>query len=181
VPGPPRQRLLPGAKRGPHTGRNPTDRGKKGTKRHVVTDANGIPLAVKTGPANQRDDTRAVELVQAIPPVPDEHGRVRARPEAAQADRGYGFPWLLVALWLLLGGVPLIAPRGSAHGSGLGKTRYVVERTLAWFASFRRIRHCYERSWHSWQALNELAACVICANRLRKVRQRRPQAAPPGF
>jgi hypothetical protein len=110
-----------------------------------------------------------VPLLQDIPPIPDEHGPVRTKPQAAQADRGYGFPWIIAAV-VALGIVSLLALRGAAHGSGLGKTRYVVGRTLAWFANFRRLRQCYERSWHSWQALHELAACVLCANRLHRVR-----------
>jgi hypothetical protein len=39
-------------KGGAHAGLNSTNRGKKGYKRHIVTDANGIPLMVRTGPAN---------------------------------------------------------------------------------------------------------------------------------
>ena len=39
-----------------HTGPNPTDRAEKGCQRHVITDADGIPLVVKTTPANVRDD-----------------------------------------------------------------------------------------------------------------------------
>jgi hypothetical protein len=31
------------------------------------------------------------------------------------------------------------------HGSSLGRTCYVVERTLSWFGSFRRLTLCYEQ------------------------------------
>jgi hypothetical protein len=41
---------------------------------------------------------------------------------------------------------PLIARRGANHGSGLGKVRWVVERTFAWLHSFRRLRTRCERS-----------------------------------
>src|SRR5512135_1780074 len=64
-----RQRLGTGAQRGAHTGANPTDRGKKGCKRHVVTDASGLPLVVRTGPANQPDAELALEMLDAIPPA----------------------------------------------------------------------------------------------------------------
>jgi len=37
---------------GPRTGANPTDRGKKGTKRSVLTDGKGIPFLVTVDGAN---------------------------------------------------------------------------------------------------------------------------------
>ncbi|MCH8006605.1 MAG: transposase [Planctomycetes bacterium] len=52
-----------------HTGPNPTDRTTKGCKRHVITDTDGIPLVVKTTPANVCDDQPAVELVHGMPPI----------------------------------------------------------------------------------------------------------------
>ncbi len=66
----------------------------------------------------------------------------------------------------------LLAPYGKArkeHGSGLGKTRYVVERTLSWMGNFRRLKLCYERFGSHFQAFHELAACLICANRIEKL------------
>ncbi len=44
---------------------SPTDRGKAGSKRHVLTDANGIPLAVGLTGANQHDSTMLEEMVDA--------------------------------------------------------------------------------------------------------------------
>src|SRR5207244_4408509 len=84
-----RQRLGAGVKRGAHTGPNPTDRGKNGCKRHIVTDANGIPLVVRTGPANQPDAELALEMLDAIPPCGGSKGRPRRRPKAFQGDGAY--------------------------------------------------------------------------------------------
>ena len=42
-------------KRGDKTGKNPTDRGKLGTKRHFVVDGQGIPLGVTLSAANDHD------------------------------------------------------------------------------------------------------------------------------
>jgi transposase len=142
----------------------------------VITDAAGIPLAVQTGPANQREEERVVPLLKAIPPLLDERGRRHERPPLVQGDAGYGFPWTILVVWLL-GIVPLLKPRGKkgepvVHGSGLGKTRYVVERTLAWFGTYRRIKVCYECTGAHFQAFHELAACIICARRLRHARRR---------
>jgi hypothetical protein len=66
-----------------------------------------------------------------------------------------------------LGITPLLKPRGTDDsGSGLGKTRYVVERTLHWFNNFRRLRLYYEKTPEHFQAFHELAAALICAKRL---------------
>ena len=66
----------------------------------------------------------------------------------------------------------LLAPYGKArteHGSGLGKTRYVVERSLSWMGNFRRLKLCYEQFGEHFQAFHELAASLICANRIEKL------------
>jgi len=69
------------------------------------------------------------------------------------------------------GVIPLIPKISSkVHGSGLGKFRYVVERTLAWFGHNRRLKLCYERTGKHLQALHDLAAAFICANRLVSLR-----------
>jgi hypothetical protein len=68
----------------------------------------------------------------------------------------------------MLGIVSFLAPRNSdTHGSGLGVFRYVVERTLACFGQFRRIRVCYERCGEHFQAFHELAASCLVVTRLR--------------
>lgn len=97
-------------------------------------------------------------------------GRLRYRPGAAVGDRGYGFPWTIADV-ARRGIRSLLAARGSPHGSGLGRVRYVIERTMSWIGGFRRVDQCYERTGESWQAFNELACCMICANKLRDLAQ----------
>ena len=171
---------MQGAKRGVHTGRNPTDRGKKGCKRHVLTDADGIPLVVRTGPANQRDDTKSEGLLEVFPVLTDgdEARTVHVQPKELPGDRGYGFCYL-IAVVLLYGIVSKLSPRGKhqPHGSGLGEKRYVVERTMSWWTHFRRINFCYEKKGEHFQGLHELAACIICANKLRAARAQKSTPA----
>ena len=50
---------------GHHTGPNPTDRAKRGCKRHLITDSNGTPLTVKTTAANVPDGALAIELLDS--------------------------------------------------------------------------------------------------------------------
>jgi hypothetical protein len=148
----------------------------------VLTDAEGVPLVVQTGPANQRDDGKLEDLLEAFPVLTD--GRTKAvhvLPALLLGDRGYGFPYL-IGLVLLYGIASGLSPRGKGqpHGSGLGKQRYVVERTMSWWTHFRRLNLCYERKGEHFQGLHELAACVLCANKLRAARaakQRRKDAA----
>jgi transposase len=153
---------------GAHTGPNPTDRAKNGCKRHLITDANGLPLVVQTGPANRRDEQWLPCLLWWLWIVLG-YGPQR-RPAAVQGDRGYGFPWS-ITLVLSWGIRSLLAERGTPHGSGLGCTRFVVERTHSWFGHYRRLLLCYETTEAHYQGLYQLAACLICAQRLRQAHQ----------
>jgi transposase len=136
----------------------------------VLTDAQGLPLIVKTTPANTRDDQMALPLLVDMPPIPGPRGRPRIKPKVLQGDAGYGSATLAM-LVKALGIQPLLAPLGNTrpHGSGLGKTRYVVERTLSWFGNFRRLKLCYERTGIYFQAFHDLAAATLCAKRLDKL------------
>src|SRR5688572_4531265 len=72
-----------GQKGGQQTGPNPVDRGKPGSKYHLVVDRNGIPLAVRLSTANAHDATQLLALVDAIPPIVGPRGkpgRPRKRP-----------------------------------------------------------------------------------------------------
>ncbi len=62
---------------------------------------------------------------------------------------------------------PQIARRNTEHGSGLGKRRWVVERTLSWLHQFRRLRTRYERRADIHEALVNLACGMICWRRLK--------------
>lgn len=73
-------------KGGDQTGPNPTDRRKKRSKYHLVTDAKGVPLATKLTGANRQDVTQLIPLIDAIPAVRGRRGRPRRRPKRAQAD-----------------------------------------------------------------------------------------------
>jgi transposase len=59
-------------------------------------------------------------------------------------DRGYDAEAIRQGL-RERGIVPLLAKRNTEHGSGLGRWRWVVERTFAWLNQFRRLRIRYEK------------------------------------
>ena len=126
-----------------------------------------MPLVVRTTPANVNDETQLPELLDAMPSVKGPGGRPRRRPGGIFGDRAYGTAEM-IALVTMLGILCLLAPRnGRTHGSGLGMFRYVVERTLACFGHFRRIKVCYERWGEHFQAFHDLAACCLVVTRLR--------------
>jgi hypothetical protein len=149
-----------------------------GCKRHLIGDANGIPLVVCTTPANVRDDQPLEQMAESMPPVRMPRGRPRYKPGALVGDRGYGFAYL-IAIVVAMRIKSLLSPRGKGqpHGSGLGKVRYVIERTLSWVGNYRRLKACYERTGEHWQAFNELACCLICANRIARLRAQGKMAA----
>ena len=131
-----------------------------------MVDAGGLPLSLTTTPANVPDGKVAIELLDAIPPIQGPRGRPRFRPAVFQGDRGYG--WEENIRTTRERGVrpQLARPKDDTHGSGLGRTRWVVESTLSWFNNHRRLRLCYERSEESLLALHQLAAVLICAQKL---------------
>jgi transposase len=117
--------------KGALTGPSPVDRGRPGSKHHLLVDSAGIPLAVSLTGGNRNDITQLLPLIDTIGPVRGKVGRPRLRPETLIADRGYDHAKYRRAL-RARGVKPTIARRGSPHGSGLGRRRWVVERTFAW-------------------------------------------------
>jgi transposase len=104
-----------------------------------------------------------IPLVEQIPPVAGKPGRPRHRPEIVQGDRAYDSDPHRKEL-RRRGIRPVLARRNTPHGSGLGKTRWVVERTLAWFHRYRRLRTRYDRRADIHEAFLKLACCLICFN-----------------
>lgn len=146
---------------GKKTGPNPTDRRKAGSKHHLITDARGIPLAAILTSANAHDVTQLLPLVSAIPALRGRCGRPRRRPNCVQGDRAYDSAAHRRAL-RAKGICPVLARRRTAHGSGLGKTRWVVERSIAWLHQFRRLKLRYERLHFVHEALLSIACAMIC-------------------
>ncbi|MEV4067390.1 IS5 family transposase [Nonomuraea dietziae] len=152
-------------KGGPKTGPSPVDRAKPGSKHHVITDGGGIPLAVSLTGGNRNDVTQLMPLIKAIPPVRGRVGRPRKRPDCLYADRGYDHDKYRRLVWRT-GIKPIIARRGTPHGSGLGIHRWVVERTIALLHWFRRLRIRWEIRDDIHEAFMTLAAAIICWRRL---------------
>lgn len=134
----------------------------------MIVDRHGTPLAVSLTGGNRHDVTQLIPLLDAIPRIRGRRGRPRHKPKRVYADRGYDFRKHRRLLWAR-GIVPKIARRGAPHGSGLGKTHWVVERTFAWLHQFKRLRIRYEIRADLHQGLLQLACAIICLRRLRTV------------
>jgi transposase len=153
---------------GPQTGPNPTDRAKRGSKRHLICDGRGVPLVIQLTGANCHDSQRALLLLDAIPPLQGKQGRPRHRPDCMLGDRAYDAEKLRRAL-RARDVVPLLAMRNTENGSGLGRWRWVVERTFAWLNQFRRLRVRYEKRPEIHEAFLALACSLICWRYLQPV------------
>ena len=111
--------------------------------------------------ANAHDITQLLPLVDAIPPLQGERGRPCFRPARVQGDRAYHSKPHEAEL-RKRNIQPVLAHRGTAHGSGLGTTRWVVERTISWLHQYRRLRVRYERRVDIHEAFLTLGCVLIC-------------------
>ena len=156
-----------GKKGGLHTGPNPTDRAKPGTKRHVVVDRQGIPLAIRMSAANVNDGQMLAATVDAIAPIRQRRGGRRRRPDKLHADKAYDSRACRRAL-RARGIIPRIARKGVESSERLGRHRWVVERTLAWLNRLRRLTIRYERRADIHLAFLELGCALTCWNFLQR-------------
>lgn len=87
----------------------------------MLTDAEGVPLVVPTGPANQRDDARLEDLLEAFPVLTDgdRYGTAHVRPAVLRGDRGYGLPYR-IAIVRLYGIVSRLSPRARTGRTAAG-------------------------------------------------------------
>ncbi len=102
--------------------------------------------------------------MEAIGPIKRSRGRPRKRPDKLHADKAYDFRRCRQALHARHVKVR-IARRGVDSGQRLGRHRWVVERTLAWLARFRRLARDYERLPATLAGLHFVAsACLMLRN-----------------
>ena len=131
----------------------------------MITEGHGIPLAVSLTGGNRNDITQLMPLIAAIPPVRGRRGRPRRRPTAVYADRGYDHDKYRQQV-RGKGITPVIARRGTEHGSGPGVHRWVAEQSIALLHWFRRLRIRWEVRDDIHEAFLSLACSIICWRRL---------------
>ena len=158
--------IVKAPKGGADTGPNPTDRAKSGTKRHVLTDAKGIPLGLVLSGANVHDKWMAL-------PTLDDAKRhalgAQKRPTHCCLDKGYDYADVEAGI-RRRGIVPHIRRRGEPPlvGCVRGKRRrWVTERTNSWHNHFRALLIRWERKTSHYLALCQLGCALIILGQLR--------------
>lgn len=147
---------------GEAVGPNPTDRAKSGTKRSLLTDACGIPLALAVDGANRHDKKMLEDTLQ---------GLMADRPDPDQTrqhlclDKGYDYPDIR-ELAVELGYIPHISARGEEVAAKKASPRYrarrwVVERSHSWLNRFRRLLIRWEKRVDRYQAFLHFACAII--------------------
>jgi transposase len=155
-------------KGGEAVGPNPRDRGKPGTKRHLVTNARGTPLGLTLSGANRHDSRMLAPTLDAVPPIRTGHrGRPRRRPGKLHADKAYDHRRCRQEC-RARGITPRIARRGIESSTHLGRHRWVVERTFAWLARYRRLTIRYERRADIHLAFTTLACAPVRLGQIRR-------------
>jgi transposase len=129
---------------------------RKGSKTHLAVDTLGMLLAVHVTPANEQERTQVATLAQAVQEVTGEHveiafvdqGYTGERAEAAAAEHGIK--------------LEVVKLEEAKKGFVLLPRRWVVERSFAWMAKFRRLARDYERLPQTVEALHFVAfACLM--------------------
>lgn len=145
------------------TGRNPTDRGKQGVKRSLMTDANGLPLSVVVAGANTHDIKLVADTLDAL-----QTGKTGKNLRLCM-DKGYEAEWL--ESYLKNNGYePHIQSRKEESeankNSGFKAHRWVVERTHSWMNRFRRVLTRWEKKVENYEAMLHFACAIIVWNKI---------------
>jgi len=151
---------------GKKTGRTPTDCGKSGVKRSVLTEGHGIPLAVAIDGANRHDMKLTEPTLKAIAAIAIERPEVTdENPQNMCLDKGYDYPAVreLLVEWEY---TPHIRPIGEETSAkervpGFRARRWVVERTHSWMNRFRRLLIRWEKKADNYLALVHFACAYI--------------------
>lgn len=149
------------------------DRGKYGSKIHLITERSGLPISVGISGANLHDSQALIPLVKGIPPIRSRRGRRRRKPAKLYADKGYDYAHL--RRWLRERGIThRIARKGVESSQRLGRHRWTVERTMAWLAGCPRLHRRHERKADHFLAFTSIACTLICCRRLCGARSSAP-------
>ena len=133
---------------------------RKGSKTHLAVDTLGLLLAVHVTPANEQERAQVAVLAEAVQQVTGEHV------EVAFVDQGYTGE--TAELDAAAAGIRLEVVRlpDAKRGFVLLPRRWVVERSFAWMAKFRRLARDYERLPATFAALHFVAFACLMVHRI---------------
>jgi putative transposase len=144
-------------------GQNPSDRGKLGAKRSVLTEGGGEPIGLAVEGANRNDCKRARETITRIPvkrPAP-----TPATPQGMCLDNGYDDDEVRDVL-AEFGCTAHIRGRGEEatalqQDAGFRARRWVVARTHSWMNRFRRVLIRWDKKVRNYLGFLHLACAYI--------------------
>jgi len=128
---------------------------RKGSKVHAAVDTLGQLLALKVTPANAQDRAQVGELTQAMQEATERSIKV------AFVDQGYTGQEPAEAAAAHGVRLEVIKHTEAKKGFVLLPRRWVVERSFAWAARFRRLARDYERLAASLGAYHWLAFATL--------------------
>lgn len=157
---------------GSETGKNPTDRGKLGTKRHVLTDQEGVPIAVELSGAHRHDMKMTFMVIDSIVVEPPASGSRRR--QHLCLDKGYDYPEIERGV-KERGYCDHIRRRGEAvvpeDQKQYPARRWVVERTHSWYNRFRKLLVRFEKYAENYLGLVDFASALIVYRTLYRLSQ----------
>ena len=148
---------------GEQTGKNPTDRAKKGVKRSVLVEAEGIPVGLATDGANRPDMKRTRPTLESIPIERPE--ATEEEPQGLCLDNGYAYDEVqeIAEEFHFTTHLPP-APEAALRvkrKAGQKARRWVVERTHSWMNRFRGILIRWSKKAENYIALLHMSFAFI--------------------
>jgi putative transposase len=148
---------------GKKTGRNPTDRGKRGVKRSLLTDGHGVPIGLTVDGANRHDMKLVRATIESL--VVKRPAVTLEAPQGMGLDKGYDYDEVRATL-AEFGFTAHIKARGDEahelkHEAGKRARRWVVERSHSWMNRFRRILVRWDKKPDNYLAMLHFACALI--------------------
>jgi len=148
---------------GEKTGPNPTDRGKSGVKRSLLTEGHGLPIGLEIDGANRHDMKLTRPTIESVvierPEPTPEH------PQGMCLDKGYDYNEVR-AILQEFGFTAHIRKRGEEaraikEEAGFKARRWVVERAHSWMNRFRRLLIRWDKKPANYLAFLHFACGLI--------------------
>lgn len=154
---------------GEKTGRNPTDRGKRGAKINLLVDHSGAPLSVGLTGANRHDKVAAIDLIVSMSVKRPAH-----KEQHLCADKAYDSEDMreFAASGGYITHIKVNprrkrieqSPENDSSKKIYPARRWVVERTISWLVKRRSLRTRWAKKAGNWLALIQLACAHILLN-----------------
>jgi putative transposase len=159
---------------GAKTGKNPTDRGKRGAKINLLVDQSGAPLSVVLTGANRHDKVAAIDLIVSVvlkrPAHKEQHlcaDKAYDASEVREFAASEGYTTHIKVNPRKTDSTELSdqsSQQRDSHGEPHPARRWVVERTICWLTKRRSLRTRWSEKAENWLALIQLACAHVLLN-----------------